>query len=44
MKFILKAFLRLILLIGFITILPYVIWWICTGYDWIDTIEEINYI
>ena len=38
----LKAFLRLLLLLGFITIIPYVIWWIFTGLDFWETIDEIE--
>jgi len=37
-----KALSRFLLLIGFITIVPYAIWWIFTGMDWDETIDEID--
>jgi hypothetical protein len=40
--YILKAFLRLLALVGLITIIPYIIWWIVTGWNWIDILDEID--
>ena len=39
----LKAFLRLLALVGLITIIPYAIWWIITGLNWWDIIDEIEH-
>jgi len=40
----LKAMLRLLALIGLITIIPYILWWIFTGLSWWDTIDEIEWL
>ena len=41
---IIKAILRLLLLIGVVTILPYMLWWVFTGMDYIDILEEIEWL
>lgn len=40
----LKAFLRLLALVGLITIIPYALWWIFTGLNWWDTLDEIEWL
>jgi len=40
----LKSALRLMALIGLITLIPFAIWWVFTGLGWWDTIEEIEYL
>jgi hypothetical protein len=37
-----KALLRIIALIGLITIIPYTLWWAFTGLNWSDTLDEIE--
>jgi len=41
---ILKAFLRFLALVGLITIIPYAIWWVFTGLNWYDTLDEIEWL
>lgn len=38
----LKALLRFLALIELITIIPYLLWWIFTGWSWWDTLDEIE--
>jgi len=40
----LKILLRLLLLIGLLTIVPLIFWWIITGLGFHDTLDEIEYL
>lgn len=40
----LKMLLRLLFLIGAITILPLIFWWVITGLGFFDTLEEIEWL
>ena len=41
---IIKAILRLVAILGLVTIIPYLLWWIFTGFNWFETTDLIDVI